>query len=121
MKEKIMANKLRFSRKIFLMCTIMSSFFSSCATMGNEFSFNDSKKIIVGKTNQSDILYLYGKPFRAGYENGNKKWTYGYYQYNLFGVSQTKDLAITFDSHGIVTNYTYSSSAPEDVKQSVGH
>ena len=65
------------------------------------------------------MLRHYGNPFRVGYENGNTKWTYGYYQYKLFGTSETKDLAITFDKSGVVSDYTYSSSEPEEVKRAL--
>lgn len=89
--------------------------FSGCATIGSDFQFKGRNSIAAGKTTKDDILSAYGQPFRVGYENGDEKWTYGYYQYKVFGDSQTKDLTVTFDRRGYVTKYSYSSSYPEDV------
>ncbi len=94
--------------------------FSACATVGNQFSFKGVQSIIIGKTTRNEILSTYGQPFRVGYDNGNEKWTYGYYKYRVFGDSNTKDLDITFDKSGLVQKYTYSSSTDED-KRDIGH
>lgn len=88
---------------------------SNCATVGKPFEFKGPKSIINGKTTQSQIISTYGEPFRVGYENGDLKWTFGYYQYKLFGNSDSKDLNITFDKNNVVSGYTYSSSVPEEV------
>lgn len=93
--------------------------FSRCATVGSQFQFHGSESIVKGETSLSQILATYGDPFRVGYENGNIKWTYGFYHYRLFGDSETKDLDITFDKQGIVSSYSYSSSAPNEVKAGV--
>jgi hypothetical protein len=91
----------------------------ACATVGAPFQFQGTQSITVGKTTRADILSQYGKPFRVGYDNGATKWTFGYYQYKLFGDSQTKDLAITFNQSGVVSDYTYSSSEPDEVNRAV--
>jgi len=91
--------------------------FQGCATVGVPFRFRGPESVRVGKTTESDIVALYGKPFRIGFENGLRKWTYGYYHYKLFGDSETKDLDVTFDKNGVVTDYTYSSSNPDEVNQ----
>ena len=88
-----------------------------CATVGEAFQFQGPTSIVIGKTTQSEVLSKYGKPFRVGYDNGAVKWTYGFYHYRLFGDSETKDLAVTFDKNKVVSSYEYSSSEPDEVKQ----
>lgn len=99
-------------KAISILCILF--FLTSCATVGQQFNFNGPKDIIIGQTNQQDLLNLYGKPFRVGYSNGEIQWTYGYYKYKVFGESETKDLLITFDKNGIVSSYVFNSSLEED-------
>jgi hypothetical protein len=114
-----MTNQLTYKFKLlFAVCIAMVSF-QGCATMGAPFQFQGPDSVVVGKTTQSDVISQYGKPFRVGFENGRTKWTYGYYQYRLFGTSDTKDLAITFDNKRVVSDYTYSSSSPDEVNQAL--
>jgi outer membrane protein assembly factor BamE (lipoprotein component of BamABCDE complex) len=89
---------------------------SSCATVGQPFVFSGPDSIQAGKTTRAEISERYGEPFRAGYDSGNLKWTYGYYKYRLFGDSDTKDLDVTFDKNGVVKSYTYSTSVPDEKK-----
>jgi hypothetical protein len=88
---------------------------SSCATVGEPFTYHGNDSIVVGKTTQSDITRQYGKPYRVGVENGKTKWTYNYYKYHLFGEPETKDLSVTFNSDGVVSDYTYSTSNPGEM------
>jgi hypothetical protein len=90
---------------------------TGCANIGKPFQFKGPKSIILGKTSKKEIEKDYGDPFRVGYENGKEKWTYGQYQYKVFGDSTTRDLAITFDQNDLVTDYVYSSSEAEEVKK----
>jgi hypothetical protein len=77
--------------------------------------------VVKGKTTKAQVLAMYGDPFRVGFENGDAKWTYGYYHYRLFGETETKDLDISFDRNGVVSSCTYSSSTPEEVKKEIGN
>jgi hypothetical protein len=88
----------------------------SCATVGNSFNFKGPESIVIGKTTKEEILKQYGEPFRVGYDDGELKWTYGFYKYRLFGSSDTKDLDLTFDKSGYVKNYTYATSLDEEKK-----
>ncbi len=87
---------------------------SGCATVGSQFYFKNPNEIIIGKTTKIEMMNNYGTPFRVGFDSGKLQWTYGYYKYSLFNDADTKDLTITFDSKGVVTNYIYSSSSAED-------
>lgn len=89
-------------------------FLTSCATVGNSFEFLGQDSLIIGKTTQKEVLVRYGDPFRVGFDNGNLQWTYAFYHYSLFDDARTKDLVVTFDKSGIVTNYSYNSSFEED-------
>jgi len=109
----------KFYSLMFVTLTVSTTLLQGCATMGSSFDFQGPGSVVVGKTTQAEIVSRYGNPFRVGFENGNKKWTYGYYQYKLFGDSQTKDLSITFDKNGVVASYTYSSSEPEEVTEAL--
>lgn len=110
-------NMKNFTKTPVIMLALASALIllAACATMGSPFRFAGAESVEVGKTSKSEVLSLYGKPFRVGVENGDATWTYGYYRYKLFGDSQTKDLKITFDKKGIVSDYNYSSSEPDEV------
>jgi hypothetical protein len=88
-----------------------------CATIGEPFQFSGPEKLVVGKTTKAEVLKQYGDPFRVGFDDGDLKWTYGFYKYSLFGSSDTKDLAITFDKNGLVKDYTYSTSLEDEKNQ----
>lgn len=103
-----MANQNNLIKKI--VATALITLSVGCATVGSQFEFTGAHSITVGKTQKADVISAFGKPFRVGYENGNEKWTYGYYKYRMVGDSETKDLTITFDAKGVVTNYSYSTS-----------
>ena len=112
-KNQSLAGKLL----LFTIATGISLTSSGCATIGNSFQFDGPESVVVGETTKAEVLAHYGNPFRVGYENGHLKWTYGYYQYRLFGSSDTRDLSITFDKHNVVENYTYSSSDSDEIKK----
>ena len=88
-----------------------------CASAGNQFTFAGPSTLQIGKTTKAQVLEQYGEPFRAGYDNGNLKWTYGYYKYRLIGDTETKDLVITFDKTGLVKGYDYQTSMKEERQQ----
>jgi hypothetical protein len=113
---RIIKRLLLESRMIWLVLLILTG----CATAGRAFVFESPSSIQIGKTTQAEVLTKYGEPFRAGYANGNLKWTYGYYRYRLFGDTDTKDLDITFDKNGTVSEYTFATSIPEEKKLLTG-
>jgi outer membrane protein assembly factor BamE (lipoprotein component of BamABCDE complex) len=88
----------------------------ACMTVGEDFAVGRVSHIRIGETTQSDIRKTFGEPWRVGLENGERTWTYGYYRYNLFGASQTRDLVVRFDDDGVVSSFTFNSTWPEDVQ-----
>ena len=66
--------------------------------------------IRVGQTTQRQIRTMFGVPWRIGIENGQRTWTYGHYQYSLFGQGSTEDLVIRFGNDGIVASYVFNTT-----------
>ena len=87
--------------------------FSGCARVGYDFETKNVKSITVDETTQSDILNMFGKPWRTGLENGIVVWTYGRYTYRLIGETDTKDLVIKFTDDKIVKSYNFNTSIKE--------
>ena len=84
--------------------------FNGCAKVGYEFNSNRVKEIKIGKTTQSDIIKMFGQPWRKGIENGVTMWTYGRYTYRIIGEADTKDLVVKFDNEGKVSSYTFNTT-----------
>lgn len=87
---------------------------SGCATIGKDFDSTKLSWLKAGETGKKDVLKELGDPFRVGSDAGDQTWTYGYYQYRVFGDSTTKDLVIRFDETGKVKSYTLNTSFPEE-------
>lgn len=81
--------------------------FSGCARVGQDFNSSQVKEIIIGQTTKSDVVHMFGKPWRMGMENGVEMWTYGRYTYRIVGETDTKDLIIKFENDGRVKSYTF--------------
>jgi hypothetical protein len=118
-----MANEISSSKKInyiriagmFLAVSFLLVFFSiGCATVGRDFAVSEVKKIQTGKTTLGEIRSIFGSPWRVGIENGKKIWTYGKYNYRLFGETSTRDLVISFDDKGVVESYTFNTTEHQE-------
>ena len=81
--------------------------FGGCARVGYEFDSQRVQNIKIDETTKSDILGMFGKPWRVGVENGVTMWTYGRYTYKLVGETDTKDLVVKFNNDEKVTSYTF--------------
>jgi hypothetical protein len=86
---------------------------AGCATIGHEFPSERVPEIRIGETTRSEILVMFGDPWRTGLEDGEVKWTYGRYRYRAFGGSRSKDLAVRFDPSGRVTSYSFNTTDVE--------
>ncbi|MBU4320242.1 MAG: outer membrane protein assembly factor BamE [Nitrospinae bacterium] len=90
-------------------CLVVTIFISSCATIGTQFDEKQITKIEKGKTNQDQILKLFGEPSAKSINaDGKMQWSYSYGHVPLVGKIETKTLYITFDKSGTVEDYTYS-------------
>jgi outer membrane protein assembly factor BamE (lipoprotein component of BamABCDE complex) len=83
---------------------------AGCASVGYEFPGNQVALIQLNQTSQEQIRAAFGMPWRVGMENGLRTWTYGHYQYRLFGKSDTEDLVIKFNNNGTVASYVYNTT-----------
>ena len=96
--------------KYFIMNIIYTSFFSAGITLGQNFQHSNVELIRTGETTKNDIRKLFGSPWLSGINDGELAWTYGNYNYSIFGDRRAKDLVIRFDKKGIVTTYTFSTT-----------
>lgn len=85
---------------------------AGCATVGRPFPSENVRKIELGDTTKSDLLLLFGRPYRRGIEDGDSTWTYVHYKVRLIGgTTNTRDLYIRFDGE-TVRSYTYNADVP---------
>ena len=100
-----------FTKKAKILLTIATAltllFSSGCARVGKDFNAQKVQQIVIGQTTQSDIVSMFGQPWREGVENGVTMWTYGRYTYRIIGETDTKDLVIKFDKDKKVSSYTF--------------
>jgi hypothetical protein len=89
---------------------------TACATVGKDFPSEKVSLIKTDVTTKAEIEKMFGKPWRSGMENGEKTWTYGYYKYRPIGQDSTKDLFIKFSDKGIVSSYSFNTTAVEENK-----
>lgn len=87
---------------------------TGCANVGHDFPDQRASELEIGETTQQEVRSLFGEPWRVGYEDGMRTWTYGKYRYALFGSSSTKDLVIRFDQNGTVKSYTYNTTEHDE-------
>jgi outer membrane protein assembly factor BamE (lipoprotein component of BamABCDE complex) len=101
-------------KRVFLGVALFATlaFYSACSNVGSNFDTNLVKQIQNGKTTIDDVEKLLGPPYKRGIQNGNQVWTYEYDQYRALGEKASKDLAIAFDSKGVVKSHQVMSSQP---------
>lgn len=81
-----------------------------CVSVGWHFPADPIAGLEVGRTTQSDVRQQFGPPWRTGFEDGQRTWTYGHYRYSLLGPAYARDLVLKFDEGGVLTSYTYAST-----------
>ena len=86
----------------------------ACVTVGRDFPATQVARLSIGTTTQEQVRGLFGTPWRTGVEDGQRTWTYGHYHYALLGNTQTRDLVVRFDEHGVLASYTFNSTNPDD-------
>ncbi len=86
---------------------------TACVTRGKDFS-SDLGWIKKNQTSQGDVQKYLGAPTSVGNSGGIATWTYGFYNYRLFGESTTKELKFYWNNEFKVQDYSFNSSLPED-------
>ena len=97
-----------FLRLILILTLVM--FVSGCITLGKDFPEANVYTISIGVTTKNEIRKLFGSPWLSGVQDGKPAWTYGIYDYSLFGERKAKDLVVQFDDRGKVSSFTYSTT-----------
>ena len=93
-----------------ILISILILFVSGCITLGKEFPEANVSSITIGLTTKNEVRKLFGSPWLSGVQDGKLAWTYGSYDYSLFGERKAKDLIVQFDVRGKVSSFTYSTT-----------
>ena len=93
-----------------ILISTMIMFFSGCITLGKDFPEVNVSTISIGVTTKNEVRKLFGSPWLSGVQDGKPAWTYGIYDYSLFGEREAKDLVVQFDDQGKVSSFTYSTT-----------
>ncbi len=101
--------KLSYVLAMFLI-SMMIMFISGCITLGKDFPEANVPNVNIGETTKNEIRRLFGSPWLSGVQDGKVAWTYGIYDYSLFGERKAKDLVVQFDDLGKVSSFTFSTT-----------
>ena len=96
--------------KLSILCVGFVFITSGCLTLGKDFPKEYVSEIKIGQTTKSQIRKLFGAPWLSGIQDGKLAWTYGNYDYSVFGERKAKDMVVQFDKKGLVTSYTFSTT-----------
>jgi len=88
----------------------------ACAHVGTNFDATSLSWLHEGIT-KAEIQQKLGFPLRVGSDQGMPTWTYGYYEYRLFGDSNNKDLVLRFAPDGTLKTWTLATTFPEEKKK----
>jgi hypothetical protein len=100
-------------RTAFLACAAL--LLAGCMTIGRPFRTELVSRIELGKTDEGELLRLFGPPYRRGVDDGDRTWTWLQYKLRVFGTQRTRDLYVRFDGNGKVRSYSFNSNFDEDV------
>ena len=95
---------------LLILISTMMMFVSGCITLGKDFPEANVSTISIGVTTKNEVRILFGSPWLSGVQDGKPAWTYGIYDYSLFGEKKAKDMVVQFDDKGKVTSFTYSTT-----------
>ena len=93
-----------------ILISMMIMFVSGCITLGKDFPEANVSSITIGVTTKNEIRKLFGSPWLSGVQDGKPAWTYGSYDYSLFGARKAKDLVVQFDNKAKVSSFTFSTT-----------
>ena len=93
-----------------ILISMMIMFVSGCITLGKDFSEANVSSITIGVTTKNEVRRLFGSPWLSGVQDGQPAWTYGSYDYSLFGERKAKDLVVQYNDQGKVSSFTFSTT-----------
>ncbi|VAX20319.1 hypothetical protein MNBD_NITROSPINAE01-120 [hydrothermal vent metagenome] len=103
-------------KKTIIVLALLSLFSAGCVSTGKNFSADATKNIKKNSTTRSQIHGWFGYPYMTGIDNGDTTWIYNYSKSSVAGKVMVKDLYIVFDENGVVKNFTFSTSFPDEMK-----
>lgn len=103
----------RRSGPIALLVALASAALVACVSVGRDFPAEPVTGLEAGRTTRAEVRERFGEPWRTGWEDGQRTWTYGEYRYSLFGDPLARDLVVKFDDRGVVSSYTYNTTEPD--------
>jgi hypothetical protein len=103
----------RMNPRILLSIMALCGMQMACVTRGRDFS-SDISWIKKGQTHQTDVTRFLGAPTAVGSTGGVSTWTYGFYDYRLFGESETKELKLYWANDQKIQDFSFNSSFPQD-------
>jgi len=83
---------------------------SACGSVGKNFDTQLVGEIKKGETSQTQVLDMFGLPYKEGVESGKTMWTYQWDYWSLLGENKSKGLVILFDDKNRVLAYRYTST-----------
>ncbi|MDC0229547.1 outer membrane protein assembly factor BamE [Deltaproteobacteria bacterium] len=95
---------------VLILISILILFVSGCITLGKDFPEANVSSVTIGVTTKNEIRRLFGSPWLSGVQDGQPAWTYGSYDYSLFGERKAKDLVVQFDDQAKVSSFTFSTT-----------
>ena len=95
---------------VLILISMMIMFVSGCITLGKDFPEANVSSITIGVTTKNEIRKLFGSPWLSGVQDGQPAWTYGSYDYSMFGERKAKDLVVQFDAKAKVSSFTFSTT-----------
>jgi hypothetical protein len=101
---------IRNFAKILIFSTGLLFFASACITLGKDFPVENVPAIKIGQTTKNEVRKMFGPPWLSGNQDDDLAWTYGNYDYSVFGERKANDLVVQFDDNGVVTTYTFSTT-----------
>ncbi len=83
---------------------------SGSLTLGRAFPMEPIAALRVGASTREEVRAAFGKPCRAGVEDGDPTRTYLRYRFSIFGAEKIRDLYVRFDAAGKVKSYAFTAS-----------
>ena len=106
-KEKTMKSNYFLA---LILISMIITFVSGCITLGKDFPEANVPSITIGETTKNEIRNLFGSPWLSGVQDAHPAWTYGSYNYSLFGERKAKDLVVQFNDKAKVSSFTFSTT-----------
>ncbi len=95
-------------RYFFLVLLVLMT--TACGSVGRDFDPQLVSGIVKGGTTQTEVLDMFGLPFKEGVEDGRTMWTYQWDYWTMIGDNKSKGLVILFDDKNRVLAYRYTST-----------